>query len=243
MRISAKGIGVAILVLCAATFAGVSLAIWAFNHLNVGIPLNGQKLSIQLDDAIDADVKLDHPLDVQVEGRVNSVIPIRETLNIPLTQTLNPHVYIDSHVPIKTTIPVKQMLEVEQILPVDTRVNVKVLGKNVNLPLKGDIPIKIEVPLDLSVPLDQTVHLKFDTDVKTVLKENLKIPIQQDIKANIPVKGRLNVPLKEAMQAEVKIHNQLPVTVAEGRLDIPLNKIKIQQNSSQTAVPATTSIP
>ena len=57
-------------------------------------------------------VKTGLALDVDVTGRVNAEIPIRENLNIPLTQTLTPRVYFDNQVPIKTTIPVRETLKI-----------------------------------------------------------------------------------------------------------------------------------
>lgn len=67
---------------------------------------------------------------------MNANIPINEKLNIPLTQTLTPRVYFDNMVPISTVIPVKETLKVDQSLPIDTKVQVRVLGKDITLPLK-----------------------------------------------------------------------------------------------------------
>ena len=73
-------------------------------------------------------------------GTIDATIPIKETLDIPLNGTMRPRVYFDSHVPIKTTIPVKETLKIDQQLPIDTKDKVKILGKEVTLPLKGTIP-------------------------------------------------------------------------------------------------------
>ena len=98
--------GLAFIVL--ASVCGVLIAIWMFNHFNIYIPLENQKVSIDLQEPLQAEVKIHDALDVDVTGRVNAEIPIREKLNIPLTQTLTPRVYFDNQVPIKTTIPVRE---------------------------------------------------------------------------------------------------------------------------------------
>ena len=121
-----------------AALIGVFIAIWVFKHFNIYIPLENQNVNIDLQEPLQAEVKIHDALDVDVTGRVNAEIPIHENLNIPLTQTLTPRVYFDNQVPIKTTIPVRETLKVNQNLPVDTQVKVKVMGQNITLPLKGD---------------------------------------------------------------------------------------------------------
>ena len=75
-------------------------------------------------------------------------------------------------------------MKINQNVPVDTKVQVKVMGRDVTLPLKGNIPIQLDVPIHIDVPLEQQVHLKFDASVKTVLKENLHIPVNTVVKTN-----------------------------------------------------------
>lgn len=110
--------GLAFIVL--ASVCGVLIAIWTFKHFNIYIPLENQKVSIDLQEPLQAKVKIHDALDVDVTGRVNAEIPLRENLNIPLTQTLTPRVYFDNQVPIKTTIPVRETLKINQNMPVDT---------------------------------------------------------------------------------------------------------------------------
>ena len=111
-----------------AALCGVLIAIWVFKHFNIYIPLENQNVNIDLQEPLQAEVKIHDALDVDVTGRVNAEIPIHENLNIPLTQTLTPRVYFDNQVPIKTTIPVRETLKVNQNLPVNTNVKVKVMG-------------------------------------------------------------------------------------------------------------------
>ena len=169
-----------------ATLSGVLLAIWVFQHFNIYIPLHNQAVNIDLQEPLQAKVKIHDALDVGVSGRIHAEIPIQEQLEIPLAQTLTPRVYFDNQVPIKTIIPVQETLKVQQNLPIDTRVNVVVMGKNISLPLKGSIPINLDVPIHINVPLEQNIHLKFDAPVKTVLKENLHIPLHATLKTEIP---------------------------------------------------------
>ena len=223
--------GLAFIVL--ASVCGVLIAIWTFKHFNIYIPLENQKVSIDLQEPLQAEVKIHDALDVDVTGRVNAEIPIRENLNIPLTQTLTPRVYFDNQVPIKTIIPVRETLKINQNMPVDTKVQVKVMGRDVTLPLKGNIPIQLDVPIHIDVPLEQQVHLKFDASVKTVLKENLHIPVNTVVKTNIPIQGHLNVPIKTALKASVDVQNTLPIEIKQGELKIPLNSLQLLREKPQ----------
>ena len=101
------------------------------------------------------------------------------------------------------------------------------MGRDVTLPLKGNIPIQLDVPIHIDVPLEQQVHLKFDALVKTVLKENLHIPVNTVVKTNIPIQGHLNVPIKTALKASVDVQNTLPIEIKQGELKIPLNSLQL----------------
>lgn len=228
MRVHTVLIGLSLTVMAA--FAGVYLAIWVFQHFKIYIPLQDQKVNIDLLEPLQAEVKIHDALNVDVTGRVSTVIPIKETLAVPIQQTLTPRVYFDNHVPIKTIIPVKETIRLNQEMPVDTRVKVKILGKELSLPLRGTIPIRLDIPLDLNVPLEQNVHLKFDAPVEAVLKQNLSIPVDTKIQANIPIQGHLNVPIKTALKASVDVKNTLPITIQKGDLVIPLNTVRLQRH-------------
>lgn len=217
-----------------ANLCGVYIAMWVFKHFNINIPLKDQHVAIDLQEPLQVRVKVKDALDVAVNGRVDAQIPINEQLNVALTQTLTPRVYFDSLVPISTMIPVKEVIKVNQNLPIDTKVQVKILGKDVTLPLKGSIPLQLDVPIDIQVPLQQKVHLKFDAPVKTVLKENLNIPLQTQLNANIPIQGKLNVPITSELNASVDVKNTLPVKIAKGELKIPLSSMYLDRVQSQS---------
>lgn len=215
-----------------ATLCGVLIAIWVFKYFSIYIPLENQSVRIDLKEPLQASVLIHDALNVDVVGRVNAEIPIHENLDLPISQTLTPRVYFDNMVPIQTIIPVQEVLKIDQSMPIDTTVKVKILGKDVTLPLKGIIPIRMDVPIDLKVPLNQQVHLKFEAPVKTVLKENLKIPLIATLKTNIPIQGHLNVPIKSALAATVDVQNTLPVKIEKGQLKIPLSSLKLSRHDA-----------
>ena len=224
-----KHIFAAIGLIFAATICGILIAIWVFQYFKIYIPLENQHVKIDLQEPLQAEVQIHDSLDVDVSGRVNTIIPIRENLTIPVNQTLTPRVFFDNQVPIKTEIPVDEIIHVRQNMPVDTRVEIKILGKNVNLPLKGNIPIQLDIPLKLNVPLEQKIHLKFDAPIKTQLKESLRVPLEANLDLNIPIQGRLDVPIKTALKASVDVQNTLPITIRQGELVVPLNQLQLQR--------------
>jgi hypothetical protein len=63
--------------------------------------------------------------------------------------------------------------------------------------------------------------------VKTVLKENLHIPVNTVVKTNIPIQGHLKVPIKTALKASVDVQNTLPIEIKQGELKIPLNSLQL----------------
>lgn len=231
MRIKFIIIGFILIAVSAAS--GIAIALWVFQHFKIYIPLEDQAVNIDLQEPLQAKVQIHDALDVDVTGRVKTTIPIRENLSVPIQQTLNPIVHFDNQVPIKTIIPVRENLIVDQNLAVDTKVKVRILGKDITLPLKGSIPIKLDVPIEMDVPLDQLVHLKFEVPVQADLKENLRIPLKTDLNVDIPVEGHLNAPVKTALEASVNVQNTLPIKIQKGELVIPLNTLSLKKNEPE----------
>ena len=93
--------------------------------------------------------------------------------------------------------------------------------------------MQLDVPIDIQVPLQQKVHLKFDAPVRTVLKENLNIPLKAQLNANIPIQGNLNVPITSELNASVDVKNTLPVKIAQGELKIPLSSMYLGRVKTQ----------
>ena len=73
--------------------------------------------------------------------------------------------------------------------------------------------------------------------LKTVLKENLNIPLDTTLKTNIPIQGHLNVPIKTALQASVEVQNTLPVKIAQGNLKIPLSSLRLSKSQTAASSP------
>ncbi|AOA58635.1 MFS transporter [Acinetobacter larvae] len=231
-----RKISIAVAVVFLATVTGVLLAIWVFRYFNIYIPLENQSVAIDLQQPLQTRVKIHEPLDVDVTGEVDAVIPINEQLNVPLKQSFRPHVFFDNQVPISTQIPVKETLKIDQNMPINTEVQLQILGTQIKVPLKGVIPIKMDVPIDLKIPLQQKVHLKFDTPVETVFRENLQLPLQTTVHSKIPIAGRLQVPVKEAMDATVEVQNTLAVQIQQGQLKIPLKHIALANPQHRPAL-------
>ncbi|SSS06520.1 Uncharacterised protein [Acinetobacter baumannii] len=77
--------------------------------------------------------------------------------------------------------------------------------------------------------------MKFDAPVKTVLKEDLHIPLNAQLKTNIPIQGSLNVPVKTALNASVDVKNTLPVKIEHGELKIPLSSMSLNRVKDDNA--------
>lgn len=89
------------------------------------------------------------------------------------------------------------------------------------------------MPIDIQVRLQPKVHLKFDAPVRTILKENLSIPLKAQLDANIPIQGKLTVPITTELNASVDVKNTVPVKIAQGELKIPLSSMYLDRVKAQ----------
>ena len=82
-----KIFGISVFIILA-TIIGVALAIFVFRQFSIYVPLENQAVDIDLQEPLQAKVKIHDTLDVDVTGTIDATIPIKETLNIDAQNTL-----------------------------------------------------------------------------------------------------------------------------------------------------------
>lgn len=169
------------LILTLAIVAGVLLARWSFENVNALIPLKKQPLTVSLPNTLFVTAQIMDDLDVSLNADIKASVPIDQKLSLPIKDTLHVEVDFDHEIPIKMDVPVNANIDVDQIVSVDSHVTVRVLGKNLRLPVKGDIPIQTTVPLNISVPVDQDVQLKFKAPASVVLNRPLDVHLKTNM--------------------------------------------------------------
>lgn len=216
----------------AAIAAGVGIASWVFNTLEVGLPIRNQQAQVRISEPVQARADILDPLEVMVKGAIHTQIPINQQIQVPIRDTMHTMVTFDNEVPIKLQVKVDNQIPLNQVVHVDTKVEVKILGKTVRLPLRGDIPIKTTIPVHFTIPIDQNVRLKFVAPVAANIEQRLNIPLKATIDANVPVHGVLQVPVKSQVNTQLMIAEPLQTVITESNLKIPLKALSLQRHSA-----------
>lgn len=215
------------LILIAAIIGGILVGWWLFRHVDAHLLLSDQPVTVALPGAIPIRAKVLNNLDITLDTKLKTQVPIDQTITVPIKDTLHVHVAFDHDVPIKMQVPVHATIPVDQIIPIDSKVKVDVLGVPITLPIKGNVPIKAEIPVNLTIPVDQQVHLKFTAPAAVTLDEPLKLPLKARIDAVVPISGHLSVPLKSDLVATAHIPGLLHAVIKHADLNLPLHTLRL----------------
>ncbi|WP_410209427.1 hypothetical protein [Aquirhabdus sp.] len=227
------------LILIAAILGGMFASWFIFKHVDAKLLIQDQKATVELPPVFPARAKILNNLDIMLQGKIETVAPVNQTITVPIDDTLNILATFDSKMPIKMNIPIKDTIPLDQVIHVDSQVQVKVLGRYITLPLRGDIPIKTAIPIELNVPVDQDIDLKFTTPLKAKLKQSLHVPLKADIHTTIPVSGMMSVPVKSDLETTIHIDQPLDMMIKRTELNIPLRTIKLHTKNSTSPTPKT----
>ncbi len=188
-----------LLVLMCASAAAV--AWWAWRHLAARVVLTEQQADIRLPQALQVRAKVSQSLQIQVDQVLPVRVPIHQDVSIPLLDAIPVRVSIDTTLPLNLDVPVRHTLHVDQVMDVDTKVQTRILGFNVTLPVKGKVPIKADVPIDLVIPVRQRLPVALVAPAMVRLIEPLRTRIDTVIEAKVPIHEALSLPLTAPVDA------------------------------------------
>lgn len=212
-----------------AILVGIIAGWWVFKNFDMSLPIRNQAATVSLPEPMQVRAKVLNDLDVMVKGHLATQIPIDQTIKVPINETLHTVISFDNEVPIKMTVPVNYNLPLDQKIHVDSTVKVRLLGKDISLPIRGDIPIKAQIPININVPIDQKVRLKFVAPADAKLHQTLNVPLKTTIATNFPLQGVMQVPVKSELQAQVIVPQPVSAVITESDFKFPLNQLALQR--------------
>ena len=166
--------------------------------------------------------------DVTVEGPVSAAVQVDTSLNVPFKKdvavSLPLHKSLDVpvkgrfHIPL--TEPVKCRLDKpvrirEKIpfrgtLPVDTRVQTRILGIPIEIPVKGNVPVDMAFPIDQEVHLNDAVMVRVPDPVDVNVNQNITLPVDLTVNTVIPINEVLTVPIKATVDCDARVKGKVP---------------------------------
>ncbi len=198
--------------------AATELADLAESHIRYTVRLSR---TVRIATEVEVNETIPVPISLIVSDtiRVNTTLPFQEQVVVPV------RLEIDQVFPVSTTIPFQEQIDVpiDDVVHIDERFSVRVLGQDIQLPVRGDIPVR----LDVQVPLDEEFAFRADVPVQFPISDTLPfdldwlVPVDLDIPVNLPVETEVMVPLKRTIPIDL----DLPIV-----LDVPLD-IAIEETS------------
>lgn len=215
------------LILLAAMVGGCLAGWWLFRHVDARVLLANQPATVSLPETMRVKASIIDALDVLIEGDIAASVPIDQSLQVPIKDTLHVMATVDSDVPIRMTVPIRDQIPVDQIVHVDTKVKVDILGRSLTLPVRGDIPVKTVVPVSLDVPVDQMVRIRFTAPTEVRIKDAVTVPLKTRVSAVVPIHSEMKIPVRSALEADVQVPGPIEAVIVRSDLQVPLRKLAL----------------
>ena len=201
---------------------------WAWNHLVAQVALKEQTALIKLPEQLAVRAAVSNRVQFKVDERLPVRVPISQALSIPITEPIPIKVAVDTMVPIDLEVPVKHVLKVDQAIDLDAKVQTRVLGFNVTLPIKGRVPLRADVPVDIVIPVRKQIPVSLNMPAVVRLPEPLHAQVDTVFETTIPIKQSMSLPVTAPVDATLTFPGQV---VEAGlqlvRLDLPFDAIRV----------------
>lgn len=109
---------------------------------------------------------------------------------------------------------------------------VKILGKEVSLPIRGDVPIHASIPIRFTIPVNQSIKLKFSAPASSQIKQVLYVPLKTTLQAVVPVQANLQVPIDTPLSAQVRVPQPFDIMINKADLHFPLKDISVHPRAA-----------
>lgn len=227
----------ALIVLIGAAVGAVVAFELVLKRVQARLLVTDAPLTAYVDQSMPVSATVLNELKVTIDDTVRTAVPVDTTLSVPVEEALDLVADFDALVPVSLVVPVNDVIPLEQEIDIDTVVEADLLGETFKLPMRGRFPVKANVPVKLLVPVEQELRLKFTAPIKARLKQNLIVPLNTTIEADIPLRTEMSVPVLNNVQIEVDIQKSpaLPVTLNYSDLKMPLGTLGFSfvDNSNQ----------
>lgn len=221
------------LVLVGATIGAILAGLWVFSNVKARLLVTDAPAMVTVPEPFNVSATILNRLDIAINGKVHTRVPVHKTLSVPVNEPLNLLVKFDAYVPIRLQVAVTKTITIDKKMAIDTILQADLLGDTFALPIHGNFPVKAKVPLHIVIPVDQMVHLQFTAPIKATLKQNLEVPLDTVIEADVPLKTRMSVPINNALKAVVDLPDKaLPVEIVYADLNIPLDNLAFDFGSA-----------
>ncbi len=167
-------------------------------------------------------IAVNERIPVPVSLTVNDTIPVRAEIPFQQKLVVPVNLQIDQVFTVDMSVPFHDQIvaPVDDVIHIDERFNVRLLGQNFSVPIRGDIPVKLNV----TIPVEQDFPIHADIPVQFPISETLPVaidwtvPVDLDIPLRLPVKTTVIVPFSRTIPIRVDVPLALdaPIDIAIG---------------------------
>jgi len=178
---------------------------------------------------ISTDIAVNERIPVPISVVVSHTVPVNVELLVQEEVLVPVRLEVDQIFSVSTTVPFRDeiVVPVDDVIHIDERFETRVLGQDINIPIRGDIPVKlsISVPIDKEFPVEADIPVQFPISETLPVEIEWTIPVDLEIPINLPVETDVIVPFSRTIPVDIQTPVVLDVPIDIALSETPLGEI------------------
>ncbi|KFZ44524.1 hypothetical protein DS62_00540 [Smithella sp. SC_K08D17] len=170
-------------------------------------------ITASVDSSIPASASIDHTFHIPIKNEFDYAVPVKTVVKVPVNQKFNVTFDKPLNIPIDHVFRMDEKLNIKTEFPFETKVTIKILGVNIDVPVKGVMPLNLVIPLKHDFHIKDTLAVKLQESLPVPINSVFDVPLDFVLHGKTPIDGMLSVPIKDTVNVDVILRDKLPVTL------------------------------
>jgi len=170
-------------------------------------------ITVSVDSSIPVSASIDHTFHIPIKNEFDYAVPVKTVIKLPVDKEFKVTFDKPLNIPIDHVFHVDEKINVKTEFPFETKLAIKILGVNMNVPVKGVIPLNMVIPLKHDFHIKDTLAVKPQAALPVPVNSIFDVPVDFILRGKLPIDGMMSVPIKDKVNADVMLRDKLPVTL------------------------------
>ncbi len=199
------------------------------------LTIHDQPAEVVLPPTVTTIATASNKVDLQLNGRIDAQVPLKQTLNIPLIGDYHADLKLDTYVPLKFEIkyqgevPVKAAIDIVGTTELVTQKHWYLP----TFPLKVHVPLDFMLPVNMTVPVDTKLHLVYNGPMVARFNQTVHAPVNTVLKTHIMVNREITTPILASFG--LRLHSPttpVPVIIKDSDIKVSLSSLRLHTAAS-----------
>jgi hypothetical protein len=201
------------------------VTVWyVYERWEAHVTLRQQAVLLRLPAGMQAQAQVQSPLRTTLNLRPWLHVPIKQELDVALTDHLQAQVQLHAVLPVHTQVVVDQMVLVRTTMALSLKI------KSWLPAVAVEVPVDVLLPVHMVVPIDAQIPVTLDVQVSGALPATIRVPLDAQFDVRPAIKGDITARVLSLTDFKLMAPSEpFPLTIEQADLRVPFNLTLLRQ--------------